>query len=841
MGEDKYGDCMLVQAGEHSILIDGAHPRDLSGQADTPSVPEQLETLFGHPAPFPLTLVVVTHGHNDHIGCLPEMIAQGIVTPRFALVSDPSHCFPPGARDAVALPGGLDPLAASALRRTLAGLAEEDHSDLTERELALFLDRVVKLGARYRAMVEKLEQDDVPVFRWGTSAVEDLQPLYEVLDGTGFDVIAPSIAHLELCRDQIVRYSNDAADVLRDVFARAPAIDQLEPAALAARLYRGVPTTNGDASFAIDRAGQGSALNCQSIMLVIGEPGNRVLLTGDMQFAEHEVRGLDDHMADLLRQVVEAGPYRCLKLPHHSSYNGITPALWEMLGRPPLVVHSGGSNDPSHPEPSVLAAFAEIEDDISFLRTDRNGMISIDLTVDDGVRFSRGTVDDFSRNRRRRDDEEASAVGSSGLAQANPPPRQTPSPTPPPSTPNITDERVEVVVVRLPLGHELKIGPNTIEVRKSLSADSPATGVVSQSDPSLRLAAGRSLPPLLFVTSGRGLASNIGEAEAKRALALISGEAKLLDVGDSADPVAVARSALALGDYAGVVLVGGYDILPSQRVDVLDAALKMRITPSDLALDPDDFIVWSDDSWGDINGDGMADIPVSRIPDGRSAELVMRALAASGEGPDGAFGIRNAARPFADAIFSQIAHEPALKCSPTHVSHIPVGAAAKRRMYFMLHGDDRDGARYWGDDLANRSVVEAINVSALPTQGLDVIFAGCCWGALTVLQRANRPDAQIAPRSPEESIPLACLRSGARAFIGCTGVHYSPGSDGGFFGAPMHKAFWEEIVAGRHPAEALFRARATYLRDMPHNRVDPLEIAIERKIYKQFTCLGLGW
>lgn len=838
MGEDKYGDCILVRSGARAVLVDGAHPRDLTGQADTSSIPEQLESIFGHPPPFDLTLVVVTHGHNDHIGCLPEMIEQDIVRPRFALISDPSHCFPPGARDSARLSDALDADAAATIRRALAGLAEEDHSDLPERELELFLDRAAKLGTRYRAMIERLEQRGVAVIRWGISDIATLQPLYAALEGTGFDVLAPSVPHLELCRDQIVSYATDARDTLQDAVAGVERSDA-SPARLAALLYRGVAGDSADPLPQLDRKGQGSALNCQSIMLAFGEEGSRLLLTGDMQFAEPEVTGLDEHMRDLLRQVVEAGPYRCVKLPHHSSYNGITPELWEDLGKPPLLVHSGGSNDPSHPEPSMLKAFQEVDDEISFLRTDRNGLISVDLSAaSDPVRISRGRIDDYSANRKKRGRDE-----DQGQRKALPPRAAVVERAPAwaaTEPAGARDDRVEVIVVRLPLDHELRIGVDSIEVRSPTRRDLPRPAQAIASDPGFRLAGGRRLPQLLFVTSAGGLARNIGAAEASRAIGLIEQSATLVDV-DGGDPLAAVRAKLAEGGYAGVVLVGGYDILEAQRVNVLDEELNAQLDPDDLSFDPDDFIVWSDDAWADLNGDGMADLPVSRIPDGRSADLVFAALTADGVAPEGAFGIRNAERPFADAIYSLIDEKPALQCVPTRVSELAAGASSKRQVYFMLHGDDRDGARFWGDDRPNRRVVEAINVGALPASGLDVVFAGCCWGALTVLQRANRPDAEIAPRSPEESMALACLRAGARAFVGCTGVHYSPGPQGGFFGAPMHEAFWMELNAGKAPAEALFAARADYLTDMPHGRTDLREIAIERKIYKQFTCLGLGW
>ena len=199
-------------------------------------------------------------------------------------------------------------------------------------------------------------------------------------------------------------------------------------------------------------------------------------------------------------------------------------------------------------------------------------------------------------------------------------------------------------------------------------------------------------------------------------------------------------------------------------------------------------------------------------------------------------------RPFAAPIFNMLpGNEQLVSCAPTRFNQLPQGAAQRPYLYFMLHGLDTDGSRFWGDD-PQRGAIEAINTACLPTAGLSVAFAGCCWGALTVDQRANDRSGIVSPKSPESSMALSTLLAGAIAFVGCTGVHYSPGQAGGFFGGPMHMAFWQELIGNRRsPAEALFEARRQFLAAMPHNRVVPLEIGIERKIYKQFTCLGLGW
>jgi len=57
----------------------------------------------------------------------------------------------------------------------------------------------------------------------------------------------------------------------------------------------------------------------------------------------------------------------------------------------------------------------------------------------------------------------------------------------------------------------------------------------------------------------------------------------------------------------------------------------------------------------------------------------------------------------------------------------------------------------------------------------------------------------------------------------------------------FHAAFWDEIRQGRPPALALFNARRNYLVDIPHGQSAMWNLAVERKLYKQFTCLGLGW
>jgi hypothetical protein len=165
----------------------------------------------------------------------------------------------------------------------------------------------------------------------------------------------------------------------------------------------------------------------------------------------------------------------------------------------------------------------------------------------------------------------------------------------------------------------------------------------------------------------------------------------------------------------------------------------------------------------------------------------------------------------------------------------------------MLHGSYQDGTRYWGEQQTNAAVgrmLEAVELPNLPAAGVDVVFAGCCWGALVVEVPAATasPGKSPAPRIPERSLALSLLQRGARAFVGCTGEHYSPRDPPyDYFGGPIHRVFWEQSRSGAAPAVALFEAKRAYRLGMPHGQGLTMSQAIEFKMWRQFTCLGLGW
>jgi hypothetical protein len=267
--------------------------------------------------------------------------------------------------------------------------------------------------------------------------------------------------------------------------------------------------------------------------------------------------------------------------------------------------------------------------------------------------------------------------------------------------------------------------------------------------------------------------------------------AEVIDLATS--PLDTLRKRLAARPR-GVVILGGYDVVPAQRLDCLPARLRQRLGNTE---DPDDFIVWSDDVYGDEDGDGLPEVAVSRIPDGHTAALLFGAIAAPAAAPPTRAGVRNTARPFAKDIFASLPGTGDIRASKPQCFNNPAFTLDGHHVYLMLHGDYTDGSRFWGEGTSNNA--EAMNVSNIPDPAPAVVFTGCCWGALTVDKPAGRwtEGQSLGIKAPDSSIALTFLARGARAYVGCTGAHYSPTTTPyDYFGGPMHAAFWRAYRAG---------------------------------------------
>lgn len=796
VGADEYGDAVLCELDDTRVLIDGAHPGDQNGGDGHPSIPEQLTKLLNDPAPVRIDLLVVTHAHQDHIGCLPSLVQDRTIQVTWALVADPKLGWGRhrDGHDAAA----ADPRVA----RLAAGVREEVlGAGTSDARAARFLTDAVNLEDRYLKMLSNLEDAGTRVVRYGQD--EDDQLLAAFAD-VGLKILGPSRRQLAICADEIERRTRDSIERIGDML-------RTDEAASDGQLYGRL--THGEIDSLDAGARPGPAINLQSLVTSFRHGGVKMLFAGDMQFAKAQVgaEGLQAELDDLRALIAAEAPFDVVKLSHHGSDNAFDADVLAELGTTPLFGICAGEQSASHPHAKVLRLLESNRNRLDWWRTDRNGLVSIEFNGSPKVKAATGQKDD---------------------------------PTPPASDVEVGAPPAEVVELTGAGGESVEV---TIKVSIDVERRPGAGGAARRSSDAptdLQIGGGRPLPRLLFATNRDALAANIGPDATETVLAAI----RAVDGAELYDDLP--RDAASSGAFAvkqlkqfpeakGVVLVGGPSVVPPQRRDCLQPGLRAQVPPDD---DPDDFVVWSDAPYGRRSDEALSDLPVSRVPDGNSADLLIAALRAD-DGPrePQRNGVRNIMRPFADEVFEALpGAEPLLRSRDTTFGTPP--SLAGEHVYLMLHGDYADSTRFWGEETVANA--EALNLTNIISPAARVVFTGCCWGALTADQPAHwaLPDEVPAAKSAGASIALAFLERGSTAFVGCTGAHYSPTEEPyGYFGGPMHDAFWRSLLAGSPPAEALWEAKIDYMRGFPHGRRTPFGLAVEYKILNQFTCLGLGW
>jgi beta-lactamase superfamily II metal-dependent hydrolase len=859
VGVKEYGDAVLCTFGSISVLIDGAHTGDQTGKGGHPSIPDQIGRLLGQQQPpYRVSLLVVSHAHEDHIGCLPHLVEQNLLRADWALVTDPKLGWGRALDDAVA-----DVHADERVRQVVAAVREEVRTKGTDSEgLEQFLSDAANLEQRYNNMLNTLSRHGTRVVRYGRDSTTKLLNAFAEV---GLNILGPSKDQLVYCAERIAQATDAAVQDAAVMF-------QSDRELTAADAYRQLVSGAADAADAVSRPGP--AVNLQSLVISFKYKRHKLLFAGDMQFADPQVKGLDESVRKLREVVRKGAPYSFVKLSHHGSDNAFDEEILDELGGTSLFGICAGEKSTAHPHRSTLELLDRRRDGLKWVRTDHNGLTSIlfKKTGNPKIIPTEGKINDAQPN----DTDETAPTHAARTELAAPASHiveGTRTPAPQESTHGPGD--VVEVVARVP--HTSTRVTITIDVEPRASQPVAAVEPVSKTSgrepagggtapaagsgaaqpdprptpqlPPLDIAGGRQLPELIFVTSGTALADNIGNAEYEHLLAAMQSKGLNLythlprSPGDSTRAAAVVREIIGRHSKAdGVVLLGGHDVIPSQRVDCLPSSLRKQLRVNG---DADDFIVWSDDVYGDSDGDGLPELPVSRIPDGYSAQLVFAALGAGArpEGRGRASGVRNVARPFAELIFRELGDESEMLVSePLTSDESPRGYLEGDSIYIMLHGDFTDTSRFWGENTSNNR--EAINLGNIPAETQAVVFTGCCWGALTVTTPAGRlrPGGAVGQRTPEDSVALRFLRGGAAAFVGCTGSHYSPlERPYKFFGGPFHEAFWRAYTAGKPPARAVFDAKLEYIRGMPHGQTATSARAIEYKIFRQYTCLGLGW
>lgn len=407
-GLEKYGDSIIVEHGGRTIFIDGAHSGNIRAQGTTLSLPDQIASLFGE-GTFEPDLLVITHVHGDHVGCLPQMVRAGLLKPKLVLAAD--ERWGAGIGDGT----DADPLAGvDAATRLIAEAMQEEGIDEfeDEEEARAFMDTFVSVEAQYGEMLKSFDPDIV--LRFGRDDLSDLEQEFNNFD---LKFLGPTPEHLNACAVFIGQEKARAAAAARNRGSTDVAMDLGARLWMAALARRQELADNGLA----DRQGTGSGRNNQSITLAVGSGSKKVLLAGDMQFAKVEVPGLRDSMAELLSRVAAHGPYRVVKLTHHTSYNGMDAADLDALGGDPILVHTGGLHDPTHPEENILEMLAARLGTERFARTDRNGIIGVNLSGPElQTALQRGGWNNFEKNpkpprrtrpRRRRDEMTPPAKG----------------------------------------------------------------------------------------------------------------------------------------------------------------------------------------------------------------------------------------------------------------------------------------------------------------------------------------------------------------------------------------------------------------------------------------------
>ncbi len=404
VGTREYGDCVVVHTDEKKILIDGAH------KGDSALLKKQFKAIFEQEAPYHFDLLVITHLHDDHIGCLPELVKNGDITAGKCLLMNPDFRWSAGAIDSGPTDSFVD------------ALLEEDHSFLTDSELEEFIDASGKLVDRYKEMIGTLKANsDVMIFS-GVDA-DNYTALENEFKSMGMKILGPTKKHLDLTRDALI----GTIDTLKEFVTTNTAIDSAPN--MVEKYRRAFQPGVTDSELVSDAVKNKGSINNESIVLKFKSKGPKAwpaLLAGDMQFAIPEVQGLDPEMKKLRAKIDEAGPYEFIKTSHHTSYNGIDRDMlekWIGAGTQ-FFGHTGGLYDSHHPDPDMLDVLKEKKEEITFVRTDRNGLIKIgkDDSGDVSMWISKGDVNTFTKNQKRRTDDGAVTVGEAGVT-----PKTTPA------------------------------------------------------------------------------------------------------------------------------------------------------------------------------------------------------------------------------------------------------------------------------------------------------------------------------------------------------------------------------------------------------------------------------
>jgi hypothetical protein len=385
----------------------------------------------------------------------------------------------------------------------------------------------------------------------------------------------------------------------------------------------------------------------------------------------------------------------------------------------------------------------------------------------------------------------------------------------------------------------------------------------------LKLGGGRELPKLLFVTHRERLTQVLDSESVELVFSLIkqANMPSICELPSSAISPSECRTHVrqclyALNnqdppiEIAGVVILGGHSVVPICVRDTLDENTRLALASAALAQNsfPDDenFLVWSDDGYGVIeasHGESKSttvefpDFPVSRVPDGGSPELMLNALTKNIEVCSRNIGLFSAEWNYPNSIFSELTNPKSswLLFDKTTPANLNVNAS---NAYFVLHGTYLAGTEFFGTQNSSFSIDQAINSCS------KVFFSAACWGAILVNKTAyqyvsDNKSASFITRTSSDAIALQFIDRGAIGVIGCTAKNIVPSNTVSkfYFSAWMELFFWIGLDIRNSPALSLHIAKKLFILYLQStlNKKTVKTVALEMKVYQNFTCLGLGW
>ena len=382
VGTKQYGDAVLCRFGDVSVFIDGAHRGNYEDDGSHRSIPKQLRYLLGQPGQTStVDLLICSHLHDDHIGCLPELVKFNKLRARFALVIDP--IFRWGDADA-----DVAVNASPAARALMEALSEEPRDDIDQDSFTELMADSETLYERYTRMLTTLEQRGTTVLRYGTDSIEPLQA-YLQSKSVGMEIVGPRESDLPICARHILDWQRDMLDQIEGGLSADSVSDPLS-------IYREIV---GQMLAADAPRSSGSFINLESLVVVFSYHQKNFLFTGDMQMADAETDDPDlrEGREILLSKIRDRAPYEFVKLAHHGSWNGFSEEVLSSLENTTLLGLCTGSNSGHHPAPAVLQLLKSHTDDLTWVRTDRNGQVKMNFAGNQpDVRVSYGNYNDYS-------------------------------------------------------------------------------------------------------------------------------------------------------------------------------------------------------------------------------------------------------------------------------------------------------------------------------------------------------------------------------------------------------------------------------------------------------------